>query len=239
MAALAISYSKGGGMGQITLANPHWEALTPETQEAFYKATSLPFISRFYLAGGTGLALHLGHRFSVDMDFFSPAPDAVGPDIRAVLRETLDDPTLSITHDKDATFAVTWRGVGISFFRLHLYPLVQQPVLVEEVPVATVEEIGAMKLASIIGRGTRKDLVDMYYILRQVPIERLFEVAAVKYARVRSFATSATLALAYFEDAEALPMPPMIDRTPWPTMKRFLERQAIKAGRKHLEDLWP
>jgi hypothetical protein len=45
--------------------------------------------------------------------------------------------------------------------------------------------------------------------------------------------------ITYFEDAETLPMPPMIDRTPWPTMKRFLERQAIKAGRKHLEDLWP
>jgi len=233
-------------MGQMTLTNPHWEALTPETQQAFHKAASLPFISQFYLAGGTGLALHLGHRFSMDLDFFSPSPDAVGPDVRAALRESLDDPTLrqaqdtalSITHDKDATFVATWRGVGISFFRLHLYPLVQQPVLVEGVPVATVEEIGAMKLASIIGRGTRKDLVDLYYILQQVTIERLSEVAAVKYARVRSFAISATLALAYFEDAEALPMPPMIDPTPWATMKWFLERQAMAAGRKRLEDLW-
>jgi len=226
-------------MGQIALDNPHWEALTPETQQAFHKAASLPFISQFYLAGGTGLALHLGHRFSMDLDFFSPAPDAVGPDVRAALRESLDDPTVSITHDKDATFVATWRGVGISFFRLHICPLVQQPVLVEGVPVATVGEIGAMKLASIIGRGTRKDLVDLYYILQQVPIERLFEVAAVKYARVRSFAISATLALAYFEDAEALPMPPMIDPTPWATMKRFLERQAMAAGRKRLENLWP
>jgi hypothetical protein len=133
----------------------------------------------------------------------------------------------------------TWRGVGISFFRLHLYPLVQEPVLVDAMRVATVEEIGAMKLASIIGRGTRKDLVDLYYILQQVSVERLFEVAAVKYARVRSFAISATLALAYFEDAEALPMPPMIDPTSWATMKRFLERQAMTAGRKRLEDLWP
>lgn len=226
-------------MGQVTLTNPHWEALTPETHQAFYKAANLSFISQFYLAGGTGLALHLGHRFSVDLDFFSPTPDAVGPDVRAALREALDDPTLSITHDKDATFVVIWRGVGVSFFRLHFYPLVQQPVLVEGVPVATVEEIGAMKLAAIIDRGTRKDLVDLYYILQQVPIERLFEVAAEKYARVRTFAISATRALAYFDDAEALPMPVMIDRTPWATMKRFLERQAMAAGRKRLEDLWP
>jgi len=95
-----------------------------------------------------------------------------------------------------------------------------------------------MKLAAILDRGTRKDMVDLYYILRQVPIERLFKVAAVKYARVRTLAVSATRALAYFDDAEALPMPRMIDRTPWATMKRFLERQAMAAGRKHLEDLW-
>jgi predicted nucleotidyltransferase component of viral defense system len=129
--------------------------------------------------------------------------------------------------------------VGLSFFRLHFYPLAQRPVLVEGVPVATVEEIGAMKLASLIGRGTRKDLVDLYYILQQVSIERLFEVAAVKYARVRTFAISATRALAYFDDAEALPMPLMIDYTPWTTMRRFLERQAMTVGRERLEDLWP
>ena len=226
-------------MGQIALTNPHWEALTPETRQAFYHTASLYFVSQFYLAGGTGLALHVGHRFSVDLDFFSPASDAVGPEVRAVLREALDDPTLSISHDKDGTFAAMWRGVGVSFFRLHLYPLVQQPVLVKGVQVATVAEIGAMKLAAIIDRGTRKDLVDLYYILQQVPIEHLFEVAAVKYARVRTFAISATRALAYFDDAEVLPMPLMIDRTPWATMKRFLEHQAMAAGRKHLEDLWP
>lgn len=239
MATFTISDGEGGGMGQITLASPHWEALTPETRQAFNLTAGLLFINQFYLAGGTGLALHLGHRFSVDLDFFSSAPDAVGPDVRAVLRETLDDPTLSITYDKDATFVATWRGVGLSFFRLHLYPLVQQPVLIGGVPVATVEEIGAMKLGAIIDRGTRKDLVDLYYILQHVSVERLFEVAAVKYARVRTFVISATRALAYFEDAEALPMPLMIDRTPWATMKRFLERQAMEAGRKHLEDLWP
>jgi hypothetical protein len=217
---------------------PHWEALTTETREAFHKVAGLPFMGQFYLAGGTGLALHLGHRFSVDLDFFSPDTDAVGPDVRALLRENLDDPMLSITHDKDSTFVATWRGVGISFFQLNLYPVVQAPIVVDGIPVATIEEIGAMKLAAIIDRGNRKDMVDLYYILQQSPIERLFKVAAIKYARVRTFAISATRALAYFEDAEALPMPRMIDRTPWTTMKRFLESQALTTGRKHLEDLW-
>lgn len=126
----------------------------------------------------------------------------------------------------------------MSFFRLHLYPLVQSPLLVVGVPVASLEEIGAMKLAAIIDRGTRKDLVDLYFILQRASIERLFQVAMVKYSRVRTFAISAARALAYFEDAEKLPMPRMIDRTPWTVMKRFLERQALEVGRKQLEDLW-
>jgi len=217
---------------------PHWEALTPETRDAFQVAARLPFIHEFYLAGGTGLALHLGHRFSVDLDFFAPAANAVGPDVRVILRESFADPTLSIIFDKDGAFAAIWQGVGISFFRLSLYPLVQPPIEIEGVPVATIEEIGAMKLAAIIDRGTRKDLVDLYFILQQVPIEQLFKVAAVKYACVRTFAVSAVRGLAYFEDAERLPMPRMIDRTPWAKMKRFLERQAMEAGRKQLAGLW-
>jgi predicted nucleotidyltransferase component of viral defense system len=222
----------------VTLTRPHWEALTVETQNAFRLVSQLPFIQRFYLAGGTGLALHLGHRFSVDLDFFSPNGDAVGPDERAVLRKSFEEPSLAITHDKDMTFVANWRGVGLSFFQLSLYPLVELPLLLDGVPIASLAEIGAMKLAAIIDRGTRKDLVDLYYILQRVPLDELFQLAAIKYARVRTFAISATRALAYFEDAEALPMPQMLDHTPWIKMKRFLEKQAIDAGRKHLNGLW-
>jgi len=61
---------------------------------------------------------------------------------------------------------------------------VQPPLLLEGIPVASLAEIGAMKLAAIIDRGTRKDLVDLYYILQNVPLDDLFQVASVKYARV-------------------------------------------------------
>jgi len=221
-----------------TLTQPHWEALTPQTQDAFRLTTHLPLKDDFYLAGGTGLALHLGHRFSVDLDFFSPDAGAVGPEARDALRQTFDDSSLAITHDTDGTFVATWRGVGISFFRLPLYPLVEPTVDVEGIHLASLEEIGAMKLAAAIDRSTRKDMVDLYFILRRTPIERIFQVAAVKYARVRTFAISAVRGLAYFEDAERLPMPRMIDPTPWPKMKKFLEQQAVEAGRQQLEMLW-
>jgi predicted nucleotidyltransferase component of viral defense system len=222
----------------MALLTPQWQALTPETRQLFQITAALPFIQRYYLAGGTGLALHLGHRFSVDLDFFASDSDAVGPDERSALRVAFEDPTLAISFDKDMTFVANWRGVGVSFFRLTLYPLTQEPLLLEGVPVATVEEIGAMKLAAIMARGTRKDYIDLYFILQQTPLERLFEVAAVKYARVRTFAVSAVRALTYFADAETTATPQMIQRVSWPAVKRFLEQQALAAGRKRLEDLW-
>lgn len=221
-----------------SISSPHWESLTPATLQAFRQVARLPFIASFYLAGGTGLSLHLGHRFSVDLDLFFPDETAVSPDQRDALRLLLNHPSLAITYDNDGTFVATWQGVGISLFRLPLYPLVQQPILLEGVPLATIHEIGAMKLAAIIDRGTRKDMVDLYYLLQVVSLDTIFEVAAVKYARVRSFPVSAIRALAYFADAEALPMPRMLDRTPWSKMKKFLEHLAMEAGRKRLADLW-
>jgi len=58
-------------MESLVLKHPHWNALTPATQDAFHLLEKSSFIKRFYLAGGTGLALHFGHRFSVDLDFFT------------------------------------------------------------------------------------------------------------------------------------------------------------------------
>ena len=136
------------------MSPPHWEALTPATRRTFDQVALIPFINSFYLAGSTGLALHLGHPFSVDLDLFSPDEAAVGPDQRDTLRMLLNAPSLSITYDKDGTFVATWQGVGISLFRLPLYPLVQQPMLLEGVPLATIPEIGSMKLAAFIDRGS-------------------------------------------------------------------------------------
>ena len=119
-----------------------------------------------------------------------------------------------------------------------VYPLALSTLLLEGVLVASLPEIGAMKLAAIIDRGSRKDMVDLFFILKQVPLEELFRVASIKYPQARTFAISASRALAYFVDAESLPMPQMLDRTPWKTMKRFLELQAIEVGRKNLVEYW-
>ncbi|MDZ7358804.1 MAG: nucleotidyl transferase AbiEii/AbiGii toxin family protein [candidate division KSB1 bacterium] len=219
----------------------HWEALTAESKELFHLLSDLPFISDFYLGGGTGLALQLGHRLSVDLDFFSDSPEAVGIDQRKAIMEILKgEPSIQIIHDKDGTFVANWKTVGISFFRLNLHPLVKPPSLIKNIRIAAVEEIGAMKLAAILSRGTRKDYVDLYFILRQKSLDDLFKIAAVKYPYHTAFPAFAIRALTYFEDADAEPMPRMIKQVAWEEVKTFLNAQAMAVGRKNLEleKLW-
>ena len=219
----------------------HWEALTPETTKLYKTIFRLPFISEFYLAGGTGLSLQIGHRFSVDLDFFSDSPEAVGLDHRKAILDILkDDPSLMVTWDKEGTFTAHWRGVGVSFFRLDRHPLTKPPISIEGIRVASVDEIGAMKLAAILSRGTRKDYIDLYFILQQTSLTDLFELSAIKYPYNAAFSTFAVRALAFFDDAESDPMPRMIKKVKWQKIKAYLEKQAIDIGRKQLEleKLW-
>jgi len=221
---------------------PHWEVLTPETEKLYRAVARLPFISEFYLAGGTGLALQIGHRFSVDLDFFSDLPEAVDQEHRkAILNILTNDPSLMVTWDKDGTFVAHWRGVGVSFFRLDRHPLTKPPISIGGIQVATVEEIGAMKLAAILSRGSRKDYIDLYFILQQTTLTQLFEISAIKYPYNAAFPIFAVRALAYFDDAESDPMPRMIRSVKWEQIKAYLEKQAIDIGQKRLEleKLWP
>jgi len=221
--------------------NLHWEALTDETRVLYQLVSNLPFISQYYLAGGTGLALQIGHRFSADLDFFSDLPDAVGEDHRKVILNILkDDPSLQIIWDKEGSFVANWRNVGVSFFRLDQHPLINPPIIFDKIRCAAPEEIGAMKLAAILSRGTRKDYVDLYFILQQQRLMDLFEIAAKKYPYHEAFPAFAVRALAYFDDAESDPMPRMIKEVTWDKVKAYLDKQAMDVGRKQLalEKLW-
>ena len=180
-----------------SLSRPHWEALTPATRQTFHQVSLLPFVSDFYLAGGTGLALHLGHRFSVDLDLFSPDTAAVGPDQRDALRNLLDDPSLAITYDKDGTFVATWHKVGVSFFRLPLYDSVLQDgvilynhCMIEETLrekrqqiLALAEKYGArnVRIFGSVARGDARLDSDIDFLVELEPGRSLFDLGGFLY----------------------------------------------------------
>ena len=113
-------------------------------------------VRTFYLAGGTALALHLGHRRSGDFDFFR-GKDFLPQDLLSSLRET---GMVRVLQEATGTLTVMLREVPTSFFRYD-YPLLRP---LHESPwslsLADPEDIAAMKLAALAGRGSRKDFVD-------------------------------------------------------------------------------
>jgi len=164
-------------------------------------------VRTFYLAGGTALALHLGHRRSGDFDFFR-GKDFLPQDLLSSLRET---GMVRVLQEATGTLTVMLREVPTSFFRYD-YPLLRP---LHESPwslsLADPEDIAAMKLAALAGRGSRKDFVDLYVYTREVaPLEQTFSRFREKYRGVAVDPYQLVRSLTFFEDAEAEPMPDML-----------------------------
>lgn len=126
----------------------HWEILDDERKAV---VPHLGFLKEegFYLAGGTALALHLGHRRSVDFDFYSPQPFE-----EMILEQNLVGrlKDLRVTHRGAGTLIAQYRAVDLSFFH-YGYPLLEPPAEADPLRLASVPDIASMKLIAITQRG--------------------------------------------------------------------------------------
>jgi len=175
------------------------------------------------LAGGTGLALQLGHRDSEDLDFFRTMGDVNFQRLHGLLRPYGPLETLQEGAD---TLTVLLSGIKLSFFRVF------DPFLFDSTPcrwfaVADRRDIALMKLAAVSGRGGRRDFVDLYTILREPPgLQEYFDLLPKKYGAGRANAYHVLKSLTFFEDAEKEPMPRMRIPFDWEDCRRFFEREA-------------
>jgi hypothetical protein len=129
----------------------------------------LEVVRGFYLAGGTALALRHGHRRSIDFDFFRPDEFDTRSLVQA-LEATF--PAFELLPSGEQTLYTRLNEVTASFFRLP-YPLLEAP---QPTPwgfsLAGDEDIAAMKLEAIAGRGARKDFIDLWLLCQQAGIAR-------------------------------------------------------------------
>jgi hypothetical protein len=181
-----------------------------------------PELDGWTLAGGTGLALQVGHRISEDFDFFRVDPFNVGR-LYKVLRKA--GPAETLQEDQN-TLTVLQRGVKLSFLS------VPDPFLFDAreyrfFEIADVRDIALMKLAAISSRGNRKDFVDLYTILRGgLSLERCFTWLPEKYGAGRVNSYHVLKSLTYFGDAEKEPMPRILEPFDWEECKAFFAREA-------------
>jgi hypothetical protein len=176
----------------------------------------------FYLAGGTAAALYLGHRISVDLDFFGPDPF----DSSTLAGQLADLGQFHLDRIAPDTLLGDLKGVKISFFR-YRYPLVTEPSLALGAKIASLQDIAAMKLDAVSRRGTKRDFVDLFFIAQSgLTMSEALTWYQRKYAGLDVNIVHVVKSLAYFADAELDPSPQMLVSFSWDHIKRFFEKEA-------------
>lgn len=153
--------------------------------------------NNFYLAGGTALALQLGHRDSVDFDFFSEKLVDTQK-LFETLREIFKDHALvKIQEEADTLSVIVDERIKLSFFS-YSHPRLTDLIQEEYLHLADIKDIACMKLSAVTGRASNKDYIDLYYILQTIPLSHLLILAKQKF---ESLDTNLVLkSLIYFED---------------------------------------
>lgn len=216
------------------LEQPHWERVSPLLREVMVEVGHHPFAQRFYLAGGTALALQLGHRVSVDLDFFSAGDELLDESRKEIVNALRTHFSFDIVHDVAGSLLLNIQETGVGFFS-YGYPLLAPVVIVEGVVLAGLLDIGLMKLDAIASRGARKDFYDLYHLARHISLDQLLKRSQEKYPHTRDFGMMALEGLVDFEaanrDASIETFPPVS----WAEVKAFCLAEMRRIGRDWFE----
>lgn len=194
-----------------------------KSQQAFFAQLGFTKTRGFYLAGGTALALQLGHRASIDFDFYTSRHFKRGT-LPIWFLGHLKKITIKVVRDTDDTFeASVDPDIHLSCF-YYEYPLLEPPRIIEGVWIASLKDIAAMKLVAISQRGTRRDFIDMYYLLQRFTLKEILRFTQEKYSHFDVY--HGLRGLCYFKDADE---DPKIERAmvfdknlTWEKVKKFI-----------------
>jgi len=204
----------------------HLEVLPPHQQDALRQLGPVAKDQGFYLGGGTAVAVHLGHRQSIDLDWFTgdrlDQPLALA---RGLQSRGLDFRVRSVQR---GTLHGEVGGVRVSFLEFPL-PLLKPPIAwpAYDCLIASLDDLVAMKLLAVAQRGTKKDFLDIYALGGQgFSLGGMLELYRRKFA-IEDVARLLS-ALCYFDDADPEPMPTMVTDISWERVKKTI-RNWVKA----------
>lgn len=194
-----------------------YQTIEPSTLGLLKDLNSKQYLKSFVMVGGTALALQLGHRKSIDLDFFT-VTDFQSDDL---LSNLLTDFNIQILNQTEKALISNINGVKVDFIRFR-YPF-QHPFIEENgIKMASIEDIAAMKLDAFSGRRNKKDFFDLYFLLEKFNLEQLFEFYVQKYPHQTTF--HVLRSLTYFEDAEIQPDPIVFNHNvTWKRVKNSIE----------------
>lgn len=198
------------------------QTIHPNTLELLKQLASQPELSQTRLVGGTALALQYGHRQSIDLDFFGVLPE----DKEELLEMMSRVGNMIVTNRTKMIVQAVINQVKVDFVDYSRYPWIDEPVQGDGFVLASDKDIAAMKVNAIIGRGTRKDFIDLFVLLQHYSLTEIMAFYKQKYPEFSEY--RALLSMTYFEDAEMQDMPKMFIDTSWKEMKKAII-MAVKA----------
>ena len=197
-----------------------------DTYLLLQELSKLGYLNDFALAGGTSLALQLGHRISVDLDFFTLAAfDSI-----VLLDQLKTDYDISNVTTANNTLSLYIRyssqNIKVEFLR-HNYKRLNNYVKNDSILLYSKEDIAAMKLNAIANRGSKKDFYDIYELLKIFSITELLDFFKEKYHDMNAF--TVIKSLHYFEDADLEPDPMSLRNESWDIIKKIIRNKVNRS----------
>lgn len=201
----------------------HTETVEPSTLDLLRRLQRLPELTCTRLVGGTALALHLGHRKSVDLDMFGTFDPIVS------YRKLLADAGHSVEGAENGTVqSLRVNNVKVDLVN-YPYPWLDAAIEEENIRLAGLRDIAAMKLSAVANRGRKKDFIDVARLLDVFSLDQMLSFYKEKFSV--SELSFPLRGLMYFDDAEEDPMPEMFDSNfTWENVKKTV----VAATRKYV-----
>ena len=193
------------------------QTIQPELLELLKKIMSSSIFNGFNLVGETSLALQIGHRFSVDIDMFGKQEI----DEFEFVDELSNFGKVIVIKKSKNVLILSVNGIKVDFVN-YKYPLLEEITIVENIRLASDKDISAMKLNAIAGRGSRKDFIDLHFLLQKYSLKELISFYNTKYADGSEFMVLKSLT--YFEDAESEEIPILFQKLDWNEIKFSIQK---------------
>ena len=200
----------------------HYKTVEPHTFSILEELMAMPELQDFSLVGGTALSLLYGHRMSVDLDVFSTKPFE-----NSTITDSLKNKFLGkfILEQKQERFGIFCYidGVKVDIIR-HPHPLIRPELLIEDLRMFSIEDISAMKVQAILGRGKKKDFWDIAELLQHFSIKDFIQFHKEKYS-TQNLLITVPQAITYFADAEESEDPISLKMQTWETVQDFIKKK--------------
>lgn len=211
----------------------HTDLLPRDTKKALDFLSTQNWLkqSQWYLAGGTALALFVGHRISLDLDFFLPQKEFNLEQLIARLPK--DVWTTDIA--REGTVYGRLLGAKVSFIAYPFFIAKEKLCSFGTIQILDPRDIAVMKVIAVSQRGKKRDFIDFYwYCENKEPLADVLRRLPSQYPTVAHDYHHILKSFMYFEDAEQDPMPKIFFKATWKEIKKYFEREVPRITKEFL-----